>query len=118
MDESLVRSCRLRGSPCHYQPGGAPAGRRRRVRHSENERDRVTSSRSKPGSVDAYIAGFEPEVQAVLQKVREVVHAAAPQAVEVISYQMPALKLNGILVYFAAFKQHIGFYPPIRGDAK
>lgn len=78
----------------------------------------MTSSRSKPENVDAYIAGFEPEVQAVLQKVREVVHAAAPQAVEVISYQMPALKLNGVLVYFAAFKHHIGFYPPIRGDAK
>jgi uncharacterized protein YdhG (YjbR/CyaY superfamily) len=71
----------------------------------------------KPGSVDEYIASFEPHVQAILQKVRATVRAAAPGAREVISYRMPALKQNGVLVYFAAFKSHIGFYPPIRGDA-
>ena len=54
----------------------------------------------------------------MLQRVRQVVRAAAPDAQEVISYQMPAFKLNGILVYFAAFKNHIGFYPPVRGDAR
>ena len=72
----------------------------------------------KPGSVDEYIASFEPEVQAILQKVRATVRAAAPGAAEVISYRMPALKQNGVLVYFAAFKSHIGFYPPIKGDPK
>jgi uncharacterized protein YdhG (YjbR/CyaY superfamily) len=46
------------------------------------------------------------------------VKAAAPAATELISYRMPALKQNGVLVYFAAFKNHIGFYPPVRGDAK
>jgi uncharacterized protein YdhG (YjbR/CyaY superfamily) len=72
----------------------------------------------KPGSVDEYIASFEPDVQAILQKVRATVRAAAPGAAEVISYRMPALKQKGVLVYFAAFKSHIGFYPPIKGDPK
>ena len=74
--------------------------------------------RTTPANVDAYIAASAPEVQAVLQKVRQVVRGAAPEAREVISHGMPALKLNRILVYFAAFKKHIGFYPPIRGDVR
>jgi uncharacterized protein YdhG (YjbR/CyaY superfamily) len=53
-----------------------------------------------------------------LRKVRRAVRAAAPNAREVISYRMPALRQHGVLVYFAAFKKHIGFYPPIKGDAK
>ncbi|HEU5296374.1 MAG TPA: DUF1801 domain-containing protein [Burkholderiaceae bacterium] len=71
-----------------------------------------------PADVDDYIAGFPPEVQAVLRKVRATARAAAPEATEVISYRMPALKGHGILVYFAAFTHHIGFYPPIAGDAR
>ena len=78
----------------------------------------MAPSNGKPGSVDEYIASFEPEVRAILQKVRATVRAAAPGATEVISYRMPALKQHGVLVYFAAFKSHIGFYPPIRGNAK
>lgn len=70
-----------------------------------------------PRTVDEYIEGFAPAVQAILLKVREVARSAAPGAEEVISYRMPALKQNGILVYYAAFKQHIGLYPPVRGDA-
>jgi uncharacterized protein YdhG (YjbR/CyaY superfamily) len=73
-------------------------------------------STAAPTSVDEYIAGFSPEVQGVLQRVRQVVRKAAPAAQEVISYRMPALKQNGILVYFAAFKSHIGLYPPVTGD--
>jgi len=46
------------------------------------------------------------------------VRSAAPDAQETISYQIPAFKLDGVLVYFAAFKKHIGFYPPVRGDAR
>jgi uncharacterized protein YdhG (YjbR/CyaY superfamily) len=78
----------------------------------------MNGTREKPGNVDAYIALFEPSVQAVLWAVRAVVRAAAPDAVEFISYRMPALKQNGVLVYYAAFKQHIGFYPPIKGNPK
>jgi uncharacterized protein YdhG (YjbR/CyaY superfamily) len=57
-------------------------------------------------------------VQAILRKVRATVLAAAPEAREIISYRMPALRQHGVLVYYAAFKRHIGFYPPIKGDAK
>jgi uncharacterized protein YdhG (YjbR/CyaY superfamily) len=73
---------------------------------------------ARPETVDEYIARFDPDIQAILRKVRRTVKKAAPHATEVVSYSMPALKQNGILIYFAAFKSHIGFYPPIRGDAK
>ena len=71
-----------------------------------------------PATIDEYIASFPADVQAILRKVRQTVRAAAPNAREVISYRMPALKQHGVLVYFAAFTKHIGFYPPIKGDAK
>src|SRR5688572_18730034 len=66
--------------------------------------------------IDGYTSQFPADVQAILQKVRETIRNAAPQAKEVISYQMPAFKQHGILVYFAAWKKHIGLYPPISGD--
>ncbi len=77
----------------------------------------MASSRPTPLSVDEYIASFAPDVQDTLRAVRAAVREAAPQAEEVISYGMPALRQHGILIYFAAFKGHIGFYPPIKGDA-
>jgi uncharacterized protein YdhG (YjbR/CyaY superfamily) len=70
-----------------------------------------------PATVDEYIAGFEPTVRAVLRKVRAAVRRGAPEAEEVISYGMPAVRGRGILVYYAAFQGHIGLYPPIKGDA-
>ncbi len=66
-------------------------------------------------TVEEYIAGFPTDIQIILQKVKETIQKAAPEAVEVISYGMPAYKLNGILVYFAAYKKHIGFYPTASG---
>ena len=78
----------------------------------------MATSRPAPASVDEYIAAFVPNVRAILQRVRQAVRSAAPDAIEVISYRIPALKQNGILLYFAAFKTHIGFYPPVRGDAR
>jgi len=68
--------------------------------------------------IDDYIAGFPPEVQKVLQQVRATIRAAAPQATERISYQMPAFFQDGVLAYFGGFRKHIGFYPPVSGDAK
>jgi uncharacterized protein YdhG (YjbR/CyaY superfamily) len=62
-------------------------------------------------SVDEYISTFEPAVQAKLELLRQTIMQAAPNAQEVISYNMPAYKQNGVLVYFAAYKNHIGFYP-------
>lgn len=78
----------------------------------------MTTARAAPATIDDYIAGFPPDVQAILQQVRYCVRRAAPDARETISYRIPALERNGILVYFAAFKHHIGFFPPVSGDAK
>ena len=66
--------------------------------------------------IDGYIAQFPADVQAVLEKVRATIRRAAPDAREVISYQMSAFKQHRMLVYFAAWKKHIGLYPPISGD--
>ena len=66
-------------------------------------------------SIDEYIAGFPEDIQKILQELRAVIHAAAPEATEKISYQMPTFFLDGNLVHFAAFKHHIGFYPAPRG---
>ncbi len=62
-------------------------------------------------TIDEYIKSFPEDIQIILEKVRETIRKAAPDAREAISYQMPAFKLNGNLVWFAAFKNHIGFYP-------
>jgi uncharacterized protein YdhG (YjbR/CyaY superfamily) len=70
----------------------------------------------RPKDIDTYISQFPAVVQAVLKKVRQTISRAAPHAKETISYQMPAFKQHGILVYFAAWKTHIGLYPPISGD--
>ncbi len=68
-------------------------------------------------SIDEYIATFPEEIQALLEGVRATVKASAPGAQERISYQMPAFALHGNLVYFAALKNHIGFYPTSSGIA-
>ena len=65
-------------------------------------------------TIDEYIATFPKNVQTVLEQVRQAVKDAAPKAEETISYNMPAFKLNGNLVWFGAFKNHIGFYPRSR----
>ena len=64
-------------------------------------------------TVDAYITMFPKDVQVILEEMRQAIREAAPQAEEAISYQMPAFKQNGILVWFAAHKSHIGFYPRV-----
>jgi uncharacterized protein YdhG (YjbR/CyaY superfamily) len=62
-------------------------------------------------SIDQYHATFPENVQVLLDELRETIKQAAPNAEEVISYNMPAFKQNGVLVYYAAYKNHIGFYP-------
>jgi uncharacterized protein YdhG (YjbR/CyaY superfamily) len=65
----------------------------------------------KPENMDAYIAGFPKPVQEVLQQLRKAIHEAAPETQEKIAYGMPAFRLYGRdLIYFAAFKNHIGLY--------
>jgi uncharacterized protein YdhG (YjbR/CyaY superfamily) len=61
--------------------------------------------------IDEYHAAFPADVQAKLQVLRTTIQQAAPQAQEVISYNMPAFKQHAVLVYYAAYKNHIGFYP-------
>jgi uncharacterized protein YdhG (YjbR/CyaY superfamily) len=70
----------------------------------------------KPTDFDGYISQFPADVQDVLRGVREAIRRAAPEAEETISYQMPAFRQHGILVYFAAWNNHVGLYPPISGD--
>jgi uncharacterized protein YdhG (YjbR/CyaY superfamily) len=67
-------------------------------------------------NIDAYIASAAPEVRAILKRIRKTIREAAPQAEEIISYRMPAFKDGRILIYFAAFQNHIGLFPPVRGD--
>ena len=69
-------------------------------------------------SMDEYIAAFPKETQKILQEIRAAIKAAAPEAEEKISYQMPTFAQNGNLVHFAAFKNHIGFYPVPTGIEK
>lgn len=72
-----------------------------------------------PKTIDAYVAGFPPDVQAVLERVRATIAQTAPDAEETIRYQMPTFLLKGqYLVYFAAHQKHIGLYPAPVGDAK
>ncbi len=68
-----------------------------------------------PADVDAYLALLPPHAREPAEQVRAAIRAAAPAAREVISYRMPAYKMNGILVWFAAHKSHIGFYPGATG---
>ncbi len=62
-------------------------------------------------AIDSYIAQFPKEVQVLLERMRTTIRKAAPNSTETISYRMPAFKMGGILVWFAAHKNHIGFYP-------
>lgn len=68
-----------------------------------------------PQTIDEYIADFPPDVQAKLQQIRATIRQTAPELRETIKYQMPTFMLNGNVVHFAAFKNHIGFYPTPSG---
>jgi uncharacterized protein YdhG (YjbR/CyaY superfamily) len=71
-----------------------------------------------PSDIDEYIDAFPENVQKILHKVRKTIQKAAPDAVEAISYAIPTFRLNGNLVHFAAFQNHIGLYPAPRGVAE
>ena len=66
-------------------------------------------------TIDEYISLFPDDVRTILNQVRQTIRAAAPEAQETINYQMPTFTLNGNLVHFAGFKNHIGFYPTPTG---
>ncbi len=69
----------------------------------------------KPNSIQEYISWFPAEIQAKLQQMREILRQALPEAEEVISYHMPAFKTSEVLVYYAAAKSHLGYYPTSSG---
>ena len=70
------------------------------------------ANRSTADSIDEYIAGFPPATQKVLEEVRALIRASAPDAAETISYAIPTFDLNGRhLVHFAGYEKHVGFYP-------
>ena len=75
----------------------------------------MIAKNSTPATVDEYISAFPKDVQQILQSVRSAIRKAAPHAEETINYQMPTFKLNGNLVHFAGYKNHIGFYPAPSG---
>lgn len=78
----------------------------------------MRTDQTSPKNIDEYIAGFPQGVKGILEKIRLTIRKAAPDAEETISYQIPAFTLKGRLVYFAAFKNHIGFYPTSTGIEK
>jgi uncharacterized protein YdhG (YjbR/CyaY superfamily) len=75
----------------------------------------MTSARTKFEDIDSYIASFPEETRKLLQQLRITISKAAPEAKETINYGMPTFTLKGNLVHFAAFKNHIGFYPKPSG---
>jgi uncharacterized protein YdhG (YjbR/CyaY superfamily) len=75
----------------------------------------MATTRTKFDDIDSYIASFPEETRALLEQVRSTISKAAPEAKETINYGMPTFTLNGNLVHFAAFKNHIGFYPTASG---
>jgi uncharacterized protein YdhG (YjbR/CyaY superfamily) len=75
----------------------------------------ASARRRQFNDIDEYIATFPKDVQGKLEGLRSAIKEAAPEAEEVISYGMPAFKMNRVLVYFAAYKNHIGFYPTASG---
>src|ERR1700741_383484 len=75
----------------------------------------MRANQTPPETIDEYIATFPSDIQAILEKIRQTIRKAAPTASEAIKYQMPTFVLNGNLVHFAAFKNHIGFYPAPQG---
>jgi len=78
----------------------------------------MATSSLTPKNIDEYIMGFPPEAQAILERIRQTIRKSAPDAQETISYRIPAFTQCGVVVYFAAFKNHIGLYPPVSGDAR
>ena len=75
----------------------------------------MEGNKTTSGSIDEYILKFPPEIQEILKTLRKVIQESAPDAKEKISYQMPTFVLHGNLVHFAAWKNHIGFYPTPSG---
>lgn len=75
----------------------------------------MKTNKTIPKDIDEYIASFPKDIQEILEKLRTTIRKAAPDAEEIINYQIPTFTLKGNLVHFATFKKHIGFYPTPTG---
>ena len=78
----------------------------------------MTTPKTTSKEIDKHIAGFPKDVQVILEKIRKTIRKAAPNAQETINYGIPTFTLEGNLVHFAGFKNHIGFYPTPSGIEK
>jgi uncharacterized protein YdhG (YjbR/CyaY superfamily) len=87
----------------------------RQIEINRNLKNKIEPVMDRPKDIDDYIKGFPKEVQLFLEQVRSTIKRSAPEAKEVISYGMPAFKMNGILVWFAGHAKHVGFYPKASG---
>ena len=74
------------------------------------------TEKSKSVTIDDYLATVSTDVKPILEEIRKLIQLKVPEAKEAISYQMPAFKIGRTFIYFAAFKKHIGVYPPVTGD--
>ena len=75
------------------------------------------TKRTRFSDIDDYIASAAPETRPILERIKRTIKQAAPKATECISYQIPAFKFDKPFIYFAAFKRHVGIYPPVKADA-
>jgi uncharacterized protein YdhG (YjbR/CyaY superfamily) len=76
----------------------------------------AVAEKLKIATIDDYLATASPEAKPILEEIRRLIHLKVPNALEAISYQLPAFKHGRTFIYFAAFKKHIGVYPPVAGD--
>lgn len=76
------------------------------------------TARKQFADIDDYIASASADSQPILEEIRKRIQASVPNAQETISYQLPAFKLNRTFIYFAAFKKHIGIYPPVKNNKR
>jgi uncharacterized protein YdhG (YjbR/CyaY superfamily) len=74
------------------------------------------TERQRFSNIDDYLAAVAPDAKPILEEIRRLIRVKVPDAKETISYQLPAFKLSRTFIYFAAFKHHIGIYPPVKAD--
>jgi uncharacterized protein YdhG (YjbR/CyaY superfamily) len=76
----------------------------------------TTGQRPKPAAIDDYLATVPLEVRPIMEEIRQIIKTSVPAATETISYNMPAFRLDHVFIFFAAFKNHVGIFPPVDGN--
>lgn len=118
---TTARSSRTSTTPASRKGGPAAASGAAkasgRAATKGRARAAATAANDAVSVIDHYIAACEPKVRTVMNTVRALVRKVAPAATEKFSYRMPAFEQEGMLLYYAPFKNHLGIYPPVKGDA-